>query len=87
MSWEGEKNKRVVTWEGEKGGRVVRWQGEEGRKVGSWFYSRMGNAGRAKDLIFLFLMLINEIKEQGKLKFFLRSHRDGKTLLRSYASS
>ena len=31
-------------------------------------------------------MLINEMKEQDGFEIFLRGHRDGKTLLRSYVS-
>ena len=49
----------------------------------SWFYSRVGDVGRVQDFIVLFLMLINEMKEQD---LFLRGHRDGKILLRSNES-
>ena len=71
-------------WEIWKGGEVVRWQGG---KVGvPWFYSRVGDAGRVQDFIFLFLMLIKGAKGRDEFKIFLRGRSDGKTLPRSSAS-
>ena len=81
MRWQVGKGRRVVRWQGGKGGRVVRWQG--GRFL---VLFEAGDAGCVQDFIFLFLMLINEMKEQGVFKIFLRGRRDGKTLLRSMAS-
>ena len=49
----------------------------------SWLYSRMGDIGWLQDFIFLFLMLINGMKEQDGFKIILHGQRDGKTLLRS----
>ena len=71
---------RVVRWQGGKGGRIVRWHGERflvlfeggGLKVSPRFH-------------LLFLMLINETKEQGVFKIFLRGPWDGKILLGSNA--
>ena len=53
---------------------------------GAWFCSRVLDVGWVQDFIFLFLMLINETKEQDMFKIFLHSRRDGKTLLRSYTN-
>ena len=47
-----------------------------------WFYSRIGGTGWVQDFIFLFLMLIKEMRRQGEFKIFLREPRDGKILLR-----
>ena len=53
---------------------------------GSWFYSREGDIGWVQDFVFLFLILINETKDQGVFKIFLRGRGNGKILLRSNAS-
>ena len=70
-----------------EGSELARWEKWEGNIVeGSWLYSRVGDVGWLQDFVFLFLMLINGTKEQDRLKIILRGRRDGKTLLRSYAS-
>ena len=60
-----------------------------------WFYSKVGNTRGAQDFIFLFLVLIKEMKglsdvnqgnEGDDLKIFLCASRDEKTLLRSSLS-
>ena len=37
---------------------------------GSWFYSSEADAGCVQDFIFLFLILINETREQDVFKIF-----------------
>ena len=49
-------------------------------------YSRMGDPALVQDLIFLFLMLIKEMRRRCEFKIFLRDLRDGKILFRSSAS-
>ena len=53
---------------------------------GSWFHSSAADAGWIQDFIFLFLIFINETREQNVFKVFLCDHRDGKTLPRSYGT-
>ena len=85
MRWQDWRGERVVRWQvgkgGREGGRVLRWEG--GRFL--VLFKGQG-AGWVRDFIFLFLMLINETKEEDVFKIFLRGRRNGKTLLRSYGS-
>ena len=62
------------------------WPNPQFSAGGSWFYSRMGDPGLIQDLIFLFLILINQTKEQDMFKIFLCGRRYGMILLRSNAS-
>ena len=71
---------RVVRWQGGKGGRIVRWHGE--RFLGLF---EGGGLRVSPRFHLLFLMLINETKEQGVFKIFLRGRWDGKILLGSNA--
>ena len=52
----------------------------------SWFYSRMADAGRVQDFIFLFLVLIKELRRRDEFKISLSDPRGGRILLRSSAS-
>ena len=65
---------------------MARWERREINGVARWevpgFIQMWGRQG----FIFLFLMLINETKEQDMFKIFLCGCRDGKTLLRSNVS-
>ena len=67
--------------EGGEGARVVRWEG------GRFLVLFKGGGYRVSPRFYLFcLMLVNGNNEQVGFKIFLRSHRAGKTLLRSFAS-
>ena len=67
--------------------RQERWESSE---VSRWevtsFIQRWGTQGWDQYFIFLFLMLINEMKKQELFKKVLRELRNGKILLRSNGS-
>ena len=93
VRWEGGKGKggywgvtvgQVGGYWGGKVGKVGEWRSRKVR--GSWFCSRVGDAGRVHDFVFLFLMLIKGKNRRVEFKIFLHGHRGGKTLLRSFTS-
>ena len=68
---------------------MARWEKWENGEVERWKVPGFIQGGRHKmiqDFIFLFLMLIKGTKGWDGFKIFLDGRRDGKTLLRSFAS-
>ena len=71
MRWQGGKGGRIVRWQDWRGGTVKRRQGGKVGRVVRWQGGRflvLFEVGDVQDFIFLFLMLINETKEQGVFK-------------------
>ena len=67
-SWRKSEVAQSERWEGSVVARQERWESIGGKVGDSLFYSRVGDAGWDQDFIFLFLMLINEMKEHNVYK-------------------
>ena len=92
MRWEGGQGGRVVRWQGGKSGKVVRWQGWKGgrmvkQKGGRYLFFFKDGEHKMSSRFHLFVSDVNqENAGVGCVQDFLPGRRDGKTLLRSFAS-
>ena len=84
VRWQGGKAGTIVRWHSRRGGKVVRWLFGKDGKVVRWQGGRFPvlckgeGCRRNQYFIFLFVMLINKMKEHDVFKIFLGGGRDKK---------
>ena len=90
IRWKRREDSKMARSERFEGSEVVSWGSWESSEATRWevpgFIQEEGMQYESKISFFLFLMLVNETKEQDVFNNFLSCCMDGKTLFRFYIS-